>query len=332
MHGLEQASQAVLLIAFVFAVGVLGYALGSFALMRPHATARTLGVSIRELARETFLAVLTQPLLPLYYVFGHRMEPFFVRPMHGGERARVGIKRVPVVFVHGYMQNRVDFLGLGYALARRGIGPLYGFNYPWFTPVTSNAARLDRFIERVRRETKSEVVDLVCHSMGGLVAIELMRADTQKRVRRCVTIATPHAGVTWRGPLIGIGSAALRKGSKLLEMHSGYTLAVPTLSVFSSHDNVVHPKETSRLAKRGGRDVEIEGYGHLAILFSAEVAAHVASFLTSEESSTAIVRPDDDGRADDPSDSRGRPTGAEHARVDAIGSAGRIEEQRRDQI
>jgi len=57
-------------------------------------------------------------------------------------------------------------------------------------------------------------------------------------------------------------------------------LDVPCLSVFSSHDNVVHPKESASLARRGGRDVEVEGPAHLAILFSPKVAEHVASFLT----------------------------------------------------
>jgi pimeloyl-ACP methyl ester carboxylesterase len=222
------------------------------------------------------LAALTQPFLPLFYVFGHRMEPLSMRGRtdHASE--------VPVVFVHGYMQNRVGFLGLARALARRKIGPLFGFNYPWFASIESNAKRLERFVERVCRETESAAVDLVCHSMGGLVAMEMLRDEARKdklKVRRCVTIATPHAGVAWRGPIIGIGATSLRRGSKLLDAHAGYTLKLPTLSVFSSHDNIVHPKETSHLVKRGGRDIEVEGIAHLSILFSPVVAQHVASFL-----------------------------------------------------
>jgi len=54
---------------------------------------------------------------------------------------------------------------------------------------------------------------------------------------------------------------------------------LPTLSIFSTHDNIVHPKETSHLVRRGGRDVEVEGIAHLSILFSPVVAEHVASFL-----------------------------------------------------
>ncbi|MCW5833691.1 MAG: alpha/beta fold hydrolase [Labilithrix sp.] len=253
------------------AAAIVVYALGSFFLMRRHTSARGVGISLRELAREAILAALTQPLLPFFYLYGYRMEPF------GGRRARAP-SVVPVVFVHGYMQNRVGFVGLGRALAQRGIGPLYGFNYPWFLSIESNARRLDRFVTRVCRETGSAAVDLVCHSMGGLVAMEMLRVEARK-VRRCVTIATPHAGVAWRGPIVGLGATSLRRGSKLLAAHAGYALTLPTLSVFSSHDNVVYPKETSYLVERGGRDVEVEGPAHLAILFSPVVAERVASFL-----------------------------------------------------
>lgn len=260
------------------AAAIVVYALGSFVLMRRHTTARGIGLSLRELAREAILAALTQPLLPFYYLYGYRMDPLVGRRARSSSSA----SRTPVVFVHGYMQNRVGFVALGRALARRGIGPLYGFNYPWFLSIESNARRLDRFVARVCRETGSAAVDLVCHSMGGLVAMEMLRAGAREdaiAVRRCVTIATPHAGVAWRGPIVGLGASSLRRGSKLLTAHAGYALTLPTLSLFSSHDNIVHPKETSYLVKRGGRDVEIEGPAHLALLFSPVVAERVASFL-----------------------------------------------------
>lgn len=324
MRAFELATITVEFSMLAFIVGVVVYALGSFLLMRPHTTARALGISIRELARETLFAAITQPFLPLYYLLGYRMDPFFLRrrPKAAGEERRTG---VPVVFVHGYMQNRVGFLGLAYALARRNIGPLYGFNYPWFASIESNAKRLERFVDRVCEETKSSAVDLVCHSMGGLVAMEMMRGEAwatnskeekKLKVRRCVTIASPHAGVMWRGPIIGIGGASLRRGSKLLEAHAGFTMMVPTLSVFSSHDNIVHPKETSHLMKRGGRDVEIEGFGHLAILFARDVANHVASFLADPNPSnggvaaSAVSMPWDSAAADaeEPSDHQRPPS------------------------
>jgi pimeloyl-ACP methyl ester carboxylesterase len=302
---LEVAEVLVAATVVIVAVGIASYAFGSFLLMARHVGARELRPSLRELGREVWIAALTQPMLPLFYVVGYRMDGFFARRGREG-LARIAVKPsgergapsdgqaiatveaagrsgdVPIVFVHGYMQNRVGFLGLARALAPRGVGPMFGFNYPWFASIASNASRLDRFVGKICDETGAAAVDLVCHSMGGLVAMEMMRAEARHealKVRRCVTIATPHAGVMWRGPLLGIGAASLRRGSKLLEAQAGAKLSVPTLSVYSTHDNVVHPKESSSLALRGGRDLEIDGPGHLAILFAPEVAEHVAAFL-----------------------------------------------------
>lgn len=267
----------------IVVVAIAAYAFGSFLLMGRHVSARLIGASLRSLARELWVAAWTQPLIPLFYVIGHRMDRFFVQRGKEG-LAKEGLARpgVPIVFVHGYMQNRVGFIGLARTLARHGLGPMFGFNYPWFVPIASNAERLERFVARVCKETGSAAVDLVCHSMGGLVAMEMMRDEAKReqlKVRRCVTIASPHAGVMWRGPLLGIGAASLRRGSKLLESHAGAKVAVPSLSVYSTHDNIVHPKESSSLTLRGGRDVEVEGLSHLAILFSPKVAEHVAKFL-----------------------------------------------------
>lgn len=262
------AGATLALAALGFAAGVGVYVLGSFLLASRHTPQRQLFHTLRELVRETLLASITQPLLPLFYVVGRRMGG-----VPGG---------VPIVFVHGYMQNRVGFVGLARQLARRGLGPMFGLNYPWFASIDANAARLERFVERVCAETGAESVDLVCHSMGGLVAMEMMHGEARQhdiKVRRCVTIASPHGGIAWRGPILGVGAASLKRGSKLLEAHAGTKIAVPCLSVYSTHDNIVHPKETSQLAARGGRDVEVEGVAHLAILFSPVVAEHVARFL-----------------------------------------------------
>lgn len=256
--------------------GIGIYAFVSFVLSYRFGAKRTRVLALRSFLRELWIAGLTQPILPLYYLLGRRMAS----GQPGG---------VPIVFVHGYMQNRVGFLGLSRALAKHGLGPMYGFNYPWFVPIASNARRLERFVTRVCEETKSNAVDLVCHSMGGLVAMEMMSEEAKAappgalRVRRCVTIASPHAGVMWRGPLLGIGATSLRRGSKLLTAHAQLKASVPTLSIFSTNDNIVFPKATSSLALRGGRDLEVEGEAHLAILFSPRVSEHVASFLSEKD-------------------------------------------------
>lgn len=257
---------AVLAASVVLALGggILVYVVGSFVLMRRHVDRRPASRHLLEALREIAWAALTQPLLPLFYIVGRRLAR--------GEGT-------PVVVVHGYTQNRVDFLRIARGLARAGLGPVYGFNYPWFASVRSNARRLARFCDGVRRETGGARVDLVAHSLGGLVAMEYVHDDGPDHVRRLVTIASPHAGIAWRGPIVGAGGSQMRHGSAFLVERARREVPVPCLSVYSSHDNIVHPPATSMLVGRGARDHAVAHVGHLAILFDPGVVRAVVDFL-----------------------------------------------------
>jgi pimeloyl-ACP methyl ester carboxylesterase len=245
-------------------LGIVVYVAVSFAMMGAYVPARAHSRHFGEALRETAWSLLTQPILPIFYFVGRRLA-----------RGR----GTPIVAVHGYAQNRIDFLAIARACSRAGLGPVYGFNYPWFTTVQSNARRLARFCERVRRETGAARVDLVTHSLGGLVALEYLHEGGDEHVRRLVTVASPHGGITWPGPIVGACGEQLRRGSAFLVERATRAVPVPSLSVYSTHDNVVHPPATSTLVKRGGRDHAVEHLGHLAILFDASVTAAVADFL-----------------------------------------------------
>ncbi len=254
----------------VYLLGVGLYVSGSYWLMRGHTEPRPWGRLLREAASEFLWAAVTQPLLPLYYLYGRRL---------GGAKGPC-----PVIFVHGYAQNRVGFVGMARLLSRRGLGPFFGFNYPWFLSIATNARRLGRFIAQVQRWTRSPRVDLVCHSMGGLVALEYMQqTGDEGPVRRCVTVATPHAGVLWRGPILGASGAQLRASGDYVRGLSGVSLSPRVLSIYSTHDNIVYPPTSAMLTARGGRDLSIDGGGHLALLFNRRVNDQVAEFLLEPE-------------------------------------------------
>lgn len=257
-----------------FVGGVAVYVGGSYALMRGHTAPKPWRQLLREATSEFIWALVTQPILPLYYLLGRRL---------GGANGPC-----PVIFVHGYAQNRVGFIGMTRALSRRGLGPFYGFNYPWFLSIATNARRLGRFVAQVQRWSRSPRVDLVCHSMGGLVALEYMRqSGDEGPVRRCVTVATPHAGVLWKGPILGASGAQLRASGDFVRDLAGVKLSPRVLSIYSTHDNIVYPPTSSMLAARGARDVSIAGGGHLAILFNREVIDQVAGFLSAPEPTAA---------------------------------------------
>lgn len=257
------------LLAIGVPVVILGaalvYLVGSFALMVGHVSPRPGRRHLAAMRRELFYVLITQPLIPLYFLIGRRMGP--------GDG-------IPVIFIHGYFQNRADFVWLARRFRTASKGPLYGFNYPWFDSVDRNVLRLSRFAERVCAETGSQQVTLVAHSLGGLVAVEYAHsAAGELRVAHCITIGTPHAGVKWRGPIPGRVGRELREGGDFTVRRRQRAVMTPTLSVYSTHDNVVHPPSTSELACRGGTDVAIEGLGHLSLLYAPEVAEALIDFI-----------------------------------------------------
>lgn len=94
----------------------------------------------------------------------------------------------------GSYQGAIDFLtSAGYVLNK----DLFIFPYDWRKDITSTAPPLDQKIESIKTQTGSQKVDIVAHSMGGLVARNYI-ADSQRagKVRKLITLGTPHLGAT----------------------------------------------------------------------------------------------------------------------------------------
>ncbi len=109
----------------------------------------------------------------------------------------------PVVLLHGLVDNRSVFVLLRRALGRgRHVEAL---NYSLLTCDLRTAARqLARHVEDVCARTGHRQVDLVGHSLGGLVArYYVQRLGGDERVRTVVTLGTPHSG-TAAVPLAGL--------------------------------------------------------------------------------------------------------------------------------
>ncbi len=178
---------------------------------------------------------------------------------------------LPVIFVHGYFSNRGYFCRIVPKLEARGIAPVFTPNFESaFTTIEHFAEALHREIERLRAATGQAQVILVCHSMGGLVARTYLCEHGAARVRKLITIGTPHHGtvVAWFGA--GANAVQMRPGSAYLRSlevrEGGAGPACRTTSIFTPHDNLVAPQESSRLAN--ARNVVIPGRGHVDILAS----------------------------------------------------------------
>ena len=98
----------------------------------------------------------------------------------------------PVVLVHGFLGDPTNFLLLRSYLAARGVRNFATFSYPPRLDYQRLAVRLGRAIEAVCLATGAPEVDVIGHSLGGLVARYLVEMQPESRVRRLVTLGAPY--------------------------------------------------------------------------------------------------------------------------------------------
>ncbi|MFI5316476.1 MAG: esterase/lipase family protein [Myxococcota bacterium] len=190
-----------------------------------------------------------------------------------------------VVLVHGYLSNRSAMFPLAGWLRFRGFDQVLTFNYRSSQGVERGARELRDFL---RRRVRGGRIDLVCHSLGGLVArVYLQELGGARRVDRCVTLGTPHFGTYnayWLTSRVG---SELRPDSLVLNrLRKSRTRAssVCFTSIVAGSDNLVIP----RIFARHERVVHVPDLGHVAMLFSPTVLSQVADALAARGPRRAV--------------------------------------------
>lgn len=164
------------------------------------------------------------------------------------ELADAGSHPVPVVFVHGLLGDTTNFSILRRRLTRHGIRCVSSFAYRPRLDYPRLATQLAEHIAAVCESTGATQVDIVGHSLGGLVARYFMQTGGASRVRRLVTLGTPYFG----------GQNPPQE-----------------LAIFAEHDALVPPPlDAPGLAVR-----VVPGCGHLGLLLHPRALAAVAHHL-----------------------------------------------------
>ena len=189
--------------------------------------------------------------------------------------------RTPVVLVHGYLSSRAYWAPMVRWLEAHGVERVFVPNYrALFSTIDRGVEELHQEIERIAAGGAHRVV-LVCHSMGGLVARRYIQDHGERRVARLVTIASPHHGTALARFGIGEHARQMKPGSAFFEAltarESALPPTMPALSIYSVHDNLVAPQDTSRLP--WARNLALTGEGHLSLLDSEPVFARVLEEL-----------------------------------------------------
>jgi triacylglycerol lipase len=194
------------------------------------------------------------------------LHPFGWRPQRKRTARRPNQRTV--VLVHGYGGNRTTFLPLSAYLRAHGVRQILAFDYRSAGGIEPAARALRDYL---RHSVRGGRVDLVCHSLGGLVArVYLEQLGGARRVDRCITLGTPHRGTYnayWLASRVG---RELRPDSSVLERlaaSGGQPSTVRYTSIVAGSDNMVIP----RVFAAGDDLVHVPDVGHLGMLFSPGV-------------------------------------------------------------
>jgi hypothetical protein len=200
--------------------------------------------------------------------------------------------RIPVLLVHGLVDNRSVFAVMQRSLRRRGFTHVGTWNYsPLLTDVARGAADLGAYVEQICELTGYDRVHVVGHSLGGLIARYLVqRQGGDRRVESLVTLGTPHSGSVLAHvvptPLI----RQLRPGSPVLEELSEPAPDCRTriTAIYSNLDQVVLPSASGRCdhPDLAARNVLVRGVGHMSLPRHRAVVDEVAVTLAGHRSAS----------------------------------------------
>ncbi|MET9928140.1 MULTISPECIES: alpha/beta fold hydrolase [unclassified Streptomyces] len=210
------------------------------------------------------------------------------RPPQAGSLPGSPAAERPVVLLHGFIDNRSVFVLLRRALARNGRRHLASLNYSPLTRDLRTAAELlGRHVEEICARTGQREVDIVGHSLGGLIArYYVQRLGGDHRVRTLVTLGTPHGG-TAVAPGAGLHPLVrqMRSGSPLIEELRRPAPGCRTrfVSFWSELDQMMVPVGTACVdhPDLDAVNVRVTGIGHLALPVHPAVAAAVHEALES---------------------------------------------------
>ena len=186
----------------------------------------------------------------------------------------------PLVLVHGLGGNRGVWLPLRSFMRLSGHKRIYAFGYEKGT-IEQHATSLMMFIREILDTTGEKQVDIVAHSLGGIMSrYAIQRLGIDSEVRTLVTLATPHQGTyaaTYANTPLTI---PLRPESEMIRDLNSDDLSrykIRFITVSSDRDVYVVPCEM--MTHPDAENIFIEKISHSQYLISTKVFRAVASAL-----------------------------------------------------
>ncbi|WP_114969500.1 esterase/lipase family protein [Rhodoferax ferrireducens] len=207
-------------------------------------------------------------------------QPWAVAPPGVMPATAAPPRRIPVLLVHGYLCNHRVWDVMAPRL--RGAGhPVLALDLePLFTSIDRYVPLIEQGVAELCRQTGSDKVVLLGHSMGGLVIRAWMRTYGTSRVARVITLGTPHAGTRMAARSRTDNARQMFLRSPWLQDLAA-SETEPTRSLMrigiTPQDNIVYPQREQVL--EGVPVTVFDGLGHLDLCLNGAVIAWVLQQL-----------------------------------------------------
>ena len=187
----------------------------------------------------------------------------------------------PVVLVHGLGGNRGCWTPLRLFLRMNGRRRIYAYGYSGGT-VEEIADGLKRFVDEVLAATGESSVEIVAHSLGGVVSrYAIQRLGMADSVRSLITMATPHQGTyaaRWANTTLTRPLCPDSALMKDLATDDLSLLPMKFVSIYSDRDVYVVP--ASMMTHPAAENILLPGLSHSQHLASTAVFRVVQSKLS----------------------------------------------------
>lgn len=246
-------------------------------------------------------------------IAGGRHGLSYLRHLARGNRIRrqdsfdnIDPDKAPILLIHGFLGTR----GSMYLLERRLVDDgycVFSFNLGTLNSrdIRRSAFLIHRKIERILAQTPWDRLDVLGHSMGGLIGLYyIKKLGGHSRVRKLIMMGTPVKG-TWAA-LAGVVTLGLWSTSSwqllprsrfLDELNQGTLPPDVEIHTVAAARDWVCPLPSTRL--RGASAVTVP-MGHSSLVVSPEVYRRITGILNQGERPTKGETGASDEGSDDP--------------------------------
>lgn len=191
---------------------------------------------------------------------------------------------VPLVLVHGLGGNRGTFQLMRSFLRLNGHKRVYSFGYEQ-GDVYAHGESLTRFVDEVCWVTGQPKVDIVAHSLGGIISrYAIQRKGLADSVRNFITLATPHLGTYAAQYCNTTITVSLRPDSPLIKDLNSESLTCYPMkftAVHSNRDVYVVPHHC--MTHPDANNVFVPNISHCQFLLSPKIFRVVCDLLPPEK-------------------------------------------------